>query len=83
MPRIGYARVSTADQDLALQCDVLVATGCEPLFKEPAPGAKVDRPGLARVLAYVRSGDVLVVWKRDRLGRSIPRPTGWSQAGDH
>lgn len=68
---IGYARVSTADQDLALQTDALTKAGCEKLFTDKASGAKVDRPGLAEALHYARAGDCIVVWKLDRLGRSI------------
>jgi DNA invertase Pin-like site-specific DNA recombinase len=68
---IGYARVSTADQDLALQTDALTKAGCEKVFTDKASGAKVNRPGLTEALDFVRAGDTLVVWKLDRLGRSI------------
>ena len=72
MAAVGYARVSTADQDPALQLDALAAAGCAPVFEDRASGAQADRPGLAQALAYVREGDVLVAWKLDRLGRSLP-----------
>lgn len=68
---IGYARVSTADQNLALQTDALTKAGCEKIFTERASGAVSDRAGLAEALAFAREGDSLVVWKLDRLGRSM------------
>ena len=68
---VGYARVSTADQSLALQQDALTSAGCEKIFTEVASGATQARPGLDAALAYLRSGDTLVVWKLDRLGRSL------------
>ena len=72
MAAVGYARVSTADQDLALQLDALAAAGCAPVFEDRASGARVDRPGLRAALDYAREGDVLVAWRLDRLGRSLP-----------
>lgn len=71
MVLIGYARVSTAEQDTALQTDALRKAGCERVFEDTASGAKADRPGLADALAYLRAGDVLAVWRLDRLGRSM------------
>lgn len=68
---IGYARVSTLDQDPALQLDAFTAAGCAKVFEDRASGARADRPGLRQALDYVREGDVLVVWKLDRLGRSL------------
>ena len=68
---IGYARVSTADQNLDLQLDALNDLGCERIFREVASGAGSERPGLEEALAYLRKGDTLAVWKLDRLGRSL------------
>src|SRR5438445_6735454 len=68
---IGYARVSTADQTLNLQKDALEKIGCSKIFTDTASGAKTERKGLEEALAYVREGDSLVVWKLDRLGRSL------------
>ncbi len=68
---LGYARISTGDQTLDLQRDALAAAGCERIFADIASGSKTDRPGLAKLLDNARSEDVLVVWRLDRLGRSI------------
>jgi DNA invertase Pin-like site-specific DNA recombinase len=69
---VGYARVSTLDQDPTLQRDALATAGCTKVFEDRASGARADRPGLGKALDYVRDGDVLIVWKLDRLGRSLP-----------
>jgi DNA invertase Pin-like site-specific DNA recombinase len=69
---IGYARVSTADQTLNLQQDALHKAGCSKIFTDTASGAKAERKGLEEALTYVRKGDTLVVWRLDRLGRSLP-----------
>ena len=68
---IGYARVSTQDQKPELQLDALKAAGCDKVFVERASGAQRDRPELKAALDYMRSGDTLVVWKLDRLARSV------------
>ena len=68
---VGYARVSTHDQKPALQLDALKATGCQKVFREKASGAQRDRPQLAAAVDYMREGDTLVVWKLDRLARSM------------
>lgn len=69
--KIGYARVSTQDQDLALQLDALTKEGCEKIFQEKTSGAQRDRPELKAALSYMREGDILVVWKLGRLARSM------------
>jgi DNA invertase Pin-like site-specific DNA recombinase len=69
---IGYARVSTHDQTLALQQDALHKAACDRIFTDIASSAKAERKGLDEALNYVRSGDTLVVWRLDRLGRSLP-----------
>lgn len=71
MSLIGYARVSTQDQNLELQIDALQQAGCERIFEERASGAKEERTGLGEAMTYLRAGDTLVVWKLDRLGRSL------------
>lgn len=68
---LGYARISTNQQELALQRDALVAAGCARVFSDTASGALDDRSELARVLDHLRAGDTLVVWRLDRLGRSL------------
>ncbi len=70
--KIGYARVSTEDQNLDLQLDALNRAGCERMFTDHGvSGVSVNRPGLAQAVAMAGPGDVLVVWKLDRLGRSL------------
>jgi DNA invertase Pin-like site-specific DNA recombinase len=68
---LGYARVSTQDQNPALQREALTEAGCERIFEEKASAAKRDRPELAEALKFMRAGDTLVVWKLDRLARSL------------
>jgi DNA invertase Pin-like site-specific DNA recombinase len=69
--RIGYARVSTPDQNLAVQLEALQQSACTKIFQEVASGAREDRPALTATLDYMRPGDTLVVWRLDRLGRSL------------
>lgn len=71
MALVGYVRVSTASQEGALQRDALTKAGCRRIFEDTISGAKADRPGLREALDYVRDGDAVVVWKLDRLGRSL------------
>jgi len=68
---IGYARVSTDDQSLDLQLDALKKEGCEKIYQDTISGMKKNRPGLDEALSHLRKGDTLVVWKLDRLGKSL------------
>ena len=68
---IGYARVSTHDQSLELQREALLHAGCHKVFEDKLSGTREDRPGLSKVIDMLRMGDTLVVWKLDRLGRSV------------
>lgn len=69
--KIGYARVSTADQSLSAQLDMLHAAGCERIYEEVASGARQDRPKLSELMSALRKGDTLVVTKMDRVARSL------------
>jgi DNA invertase Pin-like site-specific DNA recombinase len=77
--QIGYARVSTPDQSFTLQRDALEQRGCTKVFQEVASGAKTARPALTAALEYMRAGDTLVVWRLDRLGRSLGQLIGFMQ----
>ena len=68
---IGYARVSKQDQHLELQRESLAKAGCQKIFEDKVSGTRADRPGLTRALEMLREGDTLVVWKLDRMGRSV------------
>lgn len=74
--RIGYARVSTDDQNLDLQRDALALAGCSLVYQETMSGKSSDRPELMHCLKALRNGDILVVWRLDRLGRSLPDLVG-------
>lgn len=69
--KVGYARVSTYDQNLTLQLDALEQAGCSRIFQDHAGGTLTTRPGLLEAFAYLRPDDILVVWRLDRLGRSL------------
>ena len=68
---IGYERVSTDDQNLALQHDALQTVGCEKIFSDKMSGVNADRPGLKQAFEFARKEDTIVVWRLDRLGRSL------------
>src|SRR5579871_2207286 len=68
---VGYARVSTQDQNLELQRDALNTAGCKRIFEDKMSGAKAARPGLLEAISFMRPGDTLVIWKLSRLGRSL------------
>ena len=70
---IGYARVSTLEQNLDLQTDSLKKFGCDKIFTDTVSGASADKPELAKAIEYMRAGDTLVVWRLDRLGRSLAK----------
>jgi len=69
--KIGYARVSTQEQNLSLQLDALQVAGCDTIYREKVTSAKKERPELQKLMGQLRVGDVVVVWKLDRLGRSL------------
>ena len=69
--KFGYPRISTKEQNLDLQMDALKKAGCKEIFHEVVSGAKTERTELNRLLSTLRKGDVLVIWKLDRLGRSL------------
>lgn len=75
--KIGYARVSTLEQNLDLQIDALKKDGCEQIITDEASGSVADRPGLIKIKERIRSGDTLVVWRLDRLGRSLKHLIQW------
>ena len=75
---IGYARVSTQDQNLELQRDALTKAGCQKVFEDKVSGTRADRPGLGKAQEMLREGDTLVVWKLDRLGAASNNWLIWS-----
>ena len=74
--KLGYARVSNQDQNLALQLDALKTAGCDKVYQEKVSGATAERPELIKLLEMIREGDTLVIWKLDRLGRSLAHLIG-------
>ena len=74
---IGYIRVSTVDQNLDLQQDALHKAGCEKIYQDVTSGSKSERPGLGKLKDHLRSGDTLVVWRLDRLGRTLRDLIDW------
>ncbi|WP_410966591.1 recombinase family protein, partial [Salmonella sp. SAL04195] len=77
MATIGYIRVSTIDQNIDLQRNALTSANCDRIFEDRISGKIANRPGLKRALKYVNKGDTLVVWKLDRLGRSVKNLVAW------
>jgi len=75
--KIGYARVSTLEQSLDLQIDALKGEGCEKILSDEVSGSVADRPGLTQLKALLRKGDTLVVWRLDRLGRTLKHLIQW------
>lgn len=69
--KIGYARVSTKEQNLSMQMDALEKEGCKQIFQEKISGAKADRPELRKMIDQLRAGDLIITWKLDRMGRSL------------
>lgn len=80
---IGYVRVSSTDQNLTLQHDALTAAGCLRIYTDTISGAKVSRPGVDKALEHLRDGDTLLVWKLDRLGRSVKNLTAFTDQLEH
>lgn len=76
---IGYARVSTVEQNLALQQDALQRAGCQKIISDTVSGTRSERPGLTRLKEQLREGDTLVIWRLDRLGRSLKDLIDWAQ----
>ena len=74
--KIGYARVSTKDQSFDLQLDALQKAGCDKIYREVVSGARAERPVLNQLLDTVRENDIVVIWKLDRLGRSLKHLVG-------